>query len=205
MGTRRETAALVWAALACGCYSGASSSVDGGGEDGGSDESGGGSDAGDETGEPGGCMSTDSVGAPVPMRRLTALQVQRSVLDVLGVQAELNVTDEKLFTFRSNVSSSVDFASAHGYLDFAEATVAAADLSSCSEAGDACTAWLLDDVGMRLFRRPLTADERSGYEALFAAGAAEGGALEGARWTLEAMLQSPTFLYMDEVTKDDGY
>lgn len=201
-GTREALLAVV---LASGCYSGASSSADGAGEDGGSDGSGAGSDAGDESGEPGGCMSTESPGAPVPMRRLTAIQVQRSVVDVLGVLTELTVTDEKLFTFRSNVSSAVDFASAHGYLAFAEATVAAADLSACTEAGDACNAWLFDDVGLRLFRRPLTDGERAGYDEVLAAGTAEGGPSEGARWVLEAMLQSPSFLYMDEVVEADGY
>jgi len=151
------------------------------------------------------CTTIESVGAPVPMRRLSALQVQRTVLDTLGVQGALTVTDEKLFTFRSNVSSSVDFVSAHGYLDFAEASIAAADLSACTDTDDACHAWLFDDVGRRLFRRPLNADERARYEALFDAGSAEEGPLEGARWALESMLQSPSFLYMDEVTKDDGY
>lgn len=151
------------------------------------------------------CSTTASPGAPVPMRRLTAAQVERSVADVLGVEMKLKVSDERLFTFRSNISSPVDFVGAHGYLDFAEAAVASADLSSCAEDGDACSAWLFEDIGMRLFRRPLDAAERARYEAVFKAGALEGGPKEGARWVLEAMLQSPTFLYMDEVVRDDGY
>ena len=163
--------------------------------------------AGDPPGPPVGpvCITTASPGAPVPMRRLTARQLQRSVSDVLGVQTEINVADEKLFTFRSNVSSAVDFAGAHGYLDFAEISVAAADLSACTEAGQACDAWLFDEVGPRLFRRPLDEDELDRYQAVFAAGTAEEGPLAGARWVLESMLQSPTLLYMDEVAKADGY
>ncbi|NUO52018.1 MAG: DUF1592 domain-containing protein [Polyangiaceae bacterium] len=151
------------------------------------------------------CTTTASVGAPVPMRRLTVLQAQRSVFDVLAVEADLAVPDERLFTFRSNISSSIDFVGARGYLDFAEAAVAASDLSACATAGEACDAWLYDDVGKRLFRRPLTEDERTRYSTLFDAGAQEeGGALEGARWVLEGFLQSPSFLYLDEVVKDDG-
>lgn len=151
------------------------------------------------------CTTTASIGAPVPMRRLTALQVMRSVVDVLGVQTDLDVADEKLFTFRSNISSSVDFQAARGYLDFAEASVAAADLSACALADDVCAGWLFDDVGARLFRRPLDDAERARYQANFDAGVVENGPTEGARWVLEAMLQSPTLLYMDEVTEGDGY
>ncbi|MBC8069174.1 MAG: DUF1588 domain-containing protein [Deltaproteobacteria bacterium] len=200
---------LVVAALACGCYTGASDAAqDTEAADGGTFADGdgsGASDSGEDTGDPAACASSERPGAPVPMRRLTAVQVRRSVTAVLGVDVPLTVADEKLFTIRSNVSSAVDFASARGYFDFAEATVAAADLSTCSEAGAACMAWLLDDVGRRLFRRSLTPAERSGYEALFAEGSAESGPTEGARWVLEGLLQSPSFLYMDEAVRDDGY
>ena len=151
------------------------------------------------------CTSTDSPGAPVPMRRLTAVQVERSVAAILGVDVTVGVADETLFAFKSNISSSVDFVAARGYLDVAEAAVAAADLSPCSEPGQACDAWLFDDVGRRLFRRALDDDEQTRYKALFAEAVAEDGSLEGARWVLEAMLQSPTFLYLDEVATSDGY
>jgi hypothetical protein len=198
-----------FALLACSCYAGASATADDttGGTDVGTDTA---TDpsasSGDSTGEPAECTSTQSPGAPVPMRRLTAAQVQRSVADVLGVQTPLGVADEKLFTFKSNVSSAIDFAGARGYLDFAEATVLAVDLSTCAQPTDACTSWLFDDIGRRLFRRALTPGERAGYEQLFADGSAEeGGSPEGARWVLEAMLQSPSFLYMDEVARPDGY
>lgn len=155
-------------------------------------------------GDPQSCTSIASPGAPVPMRRLTAMQVMRTVDEVLGVKADLGVPDERLFAFKSNISSSVDFVSARGYLDFAEAAVAASDLSPCAEAGDACTTWLLDELGPRFFRRPMADDERARYQAAFDAGAAEDGPEAGARWALEAMLQSPSFLYLDEVVDDDG-
>jgi hypothetical protein len=151
------------------------------------------------------CTSTASPGAPVPMRRLTAVQVERSATAVLGSSAPVTVDDETLFAFKSNISSSVDFVGARGYLDFAEATVAGADLSVCASATAECSAWLFDDVGRRLFRRTLGEEERARYEALFDAGVVEAGAPEGARWVLEAMLQSPTFLYLDEVVDADGY
>lgn len=151
------------------------------------------------------CSSISSPGAPVPMRRLTALQVERAVFDVLSVQKKLDVSDERLFAFRSNISSSVDLAGASGYLNFAEAAIAASDLSKCTNADLTCSKWLFDDVGKRLFRRPLNATEQARYDVLFAAGSQEGGPTEGARWVLQALLQSPTFLYLDEAVDDKGY
>lgn len=150
---------------------------------------------------PSGCTSTASPGAPVPVRRLTATQVERTVEDVLGVKLELDVTDERIFTYKSNISSSVDAVSARGYHDFASAAVAAAELASC-DAG--CKDWLLDEVALRLFRRPLDDAQRARYADLFELGAAGGEEREGAAWVLEAMLQSPSFLYEDEVVKADG-
>ncbi len=142
-------------------------------------------------------------GAPVPMRRLTAAQIERTVADVLGVDVRLTVEDERLYTYRSNVASLIDATTARGYLDFAEAAADRADRSGCTDDA-ACTAWLFDDVGPRLFRRALDEDERARYRLLYDEGAATNGPIEGARWVLEAMLQSPTFLYVDEVVDDDG-
>jgi hypothetical protein len=147
------------------------------------------------------CASTASSGAPVPMRRLTASQVERTVADVLGVEVTLEVEDERLLAYRSNISTSVDTASARGYFDFAGAVVAAADLSRCETD---CSAWLLDDIGRRLFRRALTTEERARYDGLFTLALMNVTPREGAGWVLEAMLQSPSFLYMDEAVRADG-
>ena len=153
------------------------------------------------------------VGAPVPMRRLTQEQVERTVRDVLGLSAAdvLSVPDERLFTYRSNISSAVDVTMARGYLDFAEQSAARADVSRCAVTVEGlpastadCLAWLLDDVGFRFFRRPLDDAERARYGALFDTGAGIDGPEEGARWVLQALMQSPTFLYLDEATREDG-
>jgi hypothetical protein len=161
---------------------------------------------------PADCTSIATDGAPVPMRRLTASQVERTVRDVLGARldgaaGEVAVTDEKLFTYRSNISSPVDTTGARGYLDFAESTARSVDLSRCalpSETAE-CTAWLFDEVALRLFRRPLDDMERDRYAMLYEAGAATGTGADGASWVIEAMLQSPSFLYLDEVVEADGY
>jgi hypothetical protein len=144
------------------------------------------------------CRDLGNEGAPVPLRRLTRSQVQRIVTDALGVQESLPVSDERLHTFRSNVSTSIDTTGARGYFDFAERVAARVDLSRCGAGG--CLSWLLDDVGLRLFRRPLTPEQRTSYRMLF-----EAGGSDGARWVLAAMVQSPSFLYLDEGTRSDGY
>jgi hypothetical protein len=120
------------------------------------------------------------------------------VADVLDVKRKLSVTDERLVTYRSNVSTPIDATAARGYLDFAEGAVADADLSRCAK--ESCLPWLLDDVGMRLFRRPLSDELRARYTSLY-----QLGAQDGARWVLEAMLQSPSFTYLDETTDAEGY
>jgi hypothetical protein len=150
---------------------------------------------------PAACESIASSGAPVPMRRLTATQVERTVEDVFGVTLKLAVSDERLLTYRSNISTSVDTASARGYFDFASAVIAAVDWSRCETS---CLSWLLDDVGARLFRRPLSSDERTRYTSLFELGVESSNEQEAAGWVLEALLQSPTFLYLDEVEEEDG-
>lgn len=147
------------------------------------------------------CTSSASPGAPVPLRRLTATQVERTVLDVLGVDVKVDVEDERLGTYRSNISASVDAASARAYYDFAGAVANGADLSRCESD---CSAWLLEEVGLRLFRRPLVDEERSRYASLYALALEDGTPAEAASWVVEAMLQSPSFLYLDEVVKADG-
>jgi hypothetical protein len=135
------------------------------------------------------------------MRRLTATQVERTIADVFGVTLDLSVSDERLLTYRSNISTSVDTASARGYFDFASALTLAADFSTCETS---CLDWLLDDIGSALFRRPLSLDERERYTTLFELGTDSASEREAAGWVVEAMLQSPTFLYLDEVVNEDG-
>jgi hypothetical protein len=135
------------------------------------------------------------------MRRLTAYQVERTAAELFAVDLKVDVEDERLLAYRSNISASVDSASARGYYDFASAVVAGADLTRCETD---CTAWLLDEIGLKLFRRPLDATERDRYTALYELALEDGEQVEAAGWVLEAMLQSPSFLYFDEVVKADG-
>ncbi len=141
--------------------------------------------------------------AAVPMRRLTRSYVEQAVQDVLGVVEPLPVSDEQLFTYRSNISGIVDVATAQAYLSYAEKVADTASLVRCTPSG--CKPWLLDEVGRRLFRRPLEGALRDRYASLYDQGLAEEGSPAGAaRWVLQAMLQSPAFLYLDEPVGADG-
>ncbi len=151
------------------------------------------------------CVANDQLpGAPVPLRRLNRVHIEQTVRDVFGVGVTVAVADERLFTYRSNVSSPVDEATVQAYADFAEAvadetTVSCADASSCS-------AWVLDAVAPRLFRHPLEGEQRTRYQALLDKAVAEGEpASNASRWVIEAMLQSPSFLYLDEPVDSRGY
>jgi hypothetical protein len=65
-----------------------------------------------------------------------------------------------------------------------------------SERDVKCRDQFVQAFGLRAFRRPLSDVERRRYEALFGAQAAKTGRfLEGARIVVEAMLQSPKFLF----------
>jgi len=151
------------------------------------------------------CLVPDPLpGAPVPLRRLNRAHVEQTVRDVLGVDEALAVSDERLFTYRSNISTSVDDAAVQAYFEFTERVAAQINVARCSTDAS-CQAWLFDDVARRLFRRPLEGEQRARYVALYQQGRAAGGTLDvGAQWALQAMLQSPAFLYVDEPVNAEG-
>jgi Protein of unknown function (DUF1592)/Protein of unknown function (DUF1588)/Protein of unknown function (DUF1587)/Protein of unknown function (DUF1595)/Protein of unknown function (DUF1585) len=65
-----------------------------------------------------------------------------------------------------------------------------------------CRTQFIRQFGLRAFRRPLTDAELSRYSELFAG---QGDFLEGARIVIEAMLQSPSFLFWLDSTSMPGW
>lgn len=64
---------------------------------------------------------------------------------------------------------------------------------------DACAKAFLDALAERAFRRPLTPDERAEFDGLYAtARDLQVSVPEASRWVVEALLQSPAFLYLGE-------
>lgn len=148
---------------------------------------------------------------PEPLRRLTRAQYVNSVSDVLGVVADANVlpADEKVGTFTSNLSSPVSRITLEAYAAAAElgAKAFAADFQvkfTCDKAamGEvACAELFMERIGSRLYRRPLTPDELTGYRALFDSRLDYENGLE---LLVRALLQSPHFLYRVERVPDEG-
>ncbi|HTV23822.1 MAG TPA: DUF1592 domain-containing protein [Polyangiaceae bacterium] len=154
----------------------------------------------------------DGVALTNRFRRLTLDEYDRSVRDLLGfdpgplssnfpeelptlggyfARGDLRVTDRLI----------VELQNAAGRL--AERAVTQpevyASLAPCAAEGAACRDRFLTAFGLRAYRRPLTEAELARYQALFdAAGAVVGSGdafRDGVQLSLEAMLDSPHFLY----------
>ncbi len=158
---------------------------------------------------------------PVAMRRLTHRQYNNTVRDLLGDQ-----------THPANQFPSEDYA--HGFKNqaqaqsipplLAEAYGAAAEklarnsfrggdrngVVPCRPASvedSECRGRFVRQFGLRTFRRPLSGVETTQYSRLFAQEAKRtSDFLQGARIVVEAMLQSPSFLFVAEAgPRDEQY
>ena len=201
-------AALVGCVLLAGCQ-GAIGSGDGSpaGPDGGGSNTVG-------TGGPGTTPSQACNGPSVPvvpLQRLTQQQYLNSVRDLLGLPnvASLGLglpADEKAGAFRSNTIASIADLGASQYQSASQqlTTLALNQVPSilpCAAAqlDAACITQLTTQFGRRAYRRPLTSSELAAYAALVTASNAAGDFQTSARLVIEAMLQSPNFLYRIEL------
>ena len=145
------------------------------------------------------------------VRRLTHAEYNNSVRDLLGDEtrpADAFPPEDFLNGFK-NQSAAQDISPllAEAYAGSAERLAKNAfqggqdnsSLLPCkprSASDAACAAQFVERFGLRAFRRPLTGTEVQRYQALLAKQAARAGDfLEGAQAVVEAMLQSPKFLF----------
>ena len=145
-----------------------------------------------------------------PLERLTRAQYGTAVRDLLGLQTPFDVTllgdDEKVGPFSSNDVAPVSELTLEQYTEAAETLARAAGtglaaLAPCDRTTQddaACAAQFIDVFGRRAYRRPLAADEKAAYTALFADYAA-GGYDDAILVVLETMHQSPNILYRVEL------
>lgn len=168
--------------------------------------------AGDGSGTGGDASST----AESRVVRLSHRQYQNTVRDLLGIEANVGETfaPDALngFSFDTFADLRVDARLAPQYRTAAEelaARVIADDaifgrVVPCTPTEPGCAGEFIESFGARAFRRPLSEVEVDRFQALFALGGelGEGGDdfREGVGLVLEAMLQSPQFLYRTEVT-----
>ncbi|WP_044985596.1 DUF1592 domain-containing protein [Sorangium cellulosum] len=157
-----------------------------------------------------------------PLRRMTRAEYDNTIFDLLGDDsrpARDFVPEEESLGFNNQAAALVvSPLLAEQYMTAAEGVAARAvgklvrEAPACLEAaaGEACrgeVAALVASFGERAFRRPLAEDEIADFVALFRRGIALGDtpddASTGLALVLQAMLQSPHFLYRVELGMPD--
>jgi hypothetical protein len=150
-----------------------------------------------------------------PIRRLTRFEYDNTVRDLLGDDsrpAQSFAPDETALGFDNQAASqSVTALGAEQYLAAAEQLASrAADhldtLLPCDPQAigeDACARAFIAAFGRRAFRRPLDDEARARFFDLFASSRDQWGFRAGIELVVEAMLQSPRFLYRVEFGMPD--
>lgn len=158
------------------------------------------------------CPTTGPTYGQRTLRLLTKNEYQRSVRDLVGYTQDVasRLPDDFIAgAFANNNTLIVDKTRYTSYLSTAERI--AADVAtrwngvlSCVPTTSGCAAKLVDELAPRIFRRPLTAEEKTAYLSV-AQGTADGRTpAEGMEIALAAMLSSPQFLYRSEVGELTG-
>ncbi|MCU0657503.1 MAG: DUF1588 domain-containing protein [Polyangiaceae bacterium] len=152
--------------------------------------------------------------AAAPLRRLTSEEYNNAVRDLLGDTtrpADAFPADEVVGGFETNTTTPVSSLHVERYMNAAEALAAAAvrridQLAPCPEgaAPDACARRFLGSFGRLAFRRPLDAGEIDAYLALYREKHASAGHTRAIQLLIEALLQSPHFLYRVEPPRGAG-
>ncbi len=149
-------------------------------------------------------LPSDARRLPARLRRLTNLEVERSIGELLGkpesMVAELP-PEVRQEGFTPNAAQDVPAAWAVRYSALVRTLARRAnfgELASCSSSPD-CGARAVDELGPRAFRRPLSAEERKLLISAYEEGRVEDGTRGGLELLLRALLESPNFLYVTEL------
>jgi Protein of unknown function (DUF1592)/Protein of unknown function (DUF1588)/Protein of unknown function (DUF1595)/Protein of unknown function (DUF1585)/Protein of unknown function (DUF1587) len=155
----------------------------------------------------------DGVALTSRLRRLTRLEYQRTVTDLLGLdlqQIKLEFPEEvatldgyfALGSLRmtDRLIAEVQRAAEGLAAQFVGDGALVARVAGCDGLAPACGDPFIQSFGRRAYRRPLSESEAQRYRSLFdsAATSAGGSVLAGVQAVVEAMLQSPHFLYRIE-------
>jgi hypothetical protein len=146
---------------------------------------------------------------PSPLHRLTRVEYDNTVRDLLGEDLGLAkdfVADERAGTFTGNSYNPI---SEMQFTQYATAAAAAATRASeamskllpCDPAANGCASQFIKQFGRRAHRAPLDDAEVARYQKVFDVGRTGAGGNDfanGIRLVVEAMLQSPKFIYLIE-------
>jgi hypothetical protein len=159
------------------------------------------------------------VAGPRLLRRLTSREYTASVRAVFGLSAaewagpSLPADPAGRNGFTNNVDrllvddsyAAALETSAEGVADALVLPARLGQVLPCASAGGTtCARTFLDTVGRRVYRRPLTDDERGRYLALYDRVLAQDDFATWVRWATVAMLSSPHFVYRSELGERDG-
>jgi hypothetical protein len=146
-----------------------------------------------------------------PLRRLTGIQYQNTVRDLLGLTETVPITslpaDEAIADkFTSNIVRPLQGGDLDKYAEAAEALArkAVGNLSAlvpCTTQDATCAGKFIESFGRRAYRRPLVTAEIDRLKKLHATG---GDFNNGVRLVVQALLQSPKFLYLIEPVAAGG-
>jgi len=155
----------------------------------------------------------DTVPGKNPLRRLTLLEYQNTVRDLLGISADevslagLAADQESALSGYVKGSSLTTGQDARALMASAEGAAKAVQLAkllpcngvpSAAAEQDACVGKFIQQFGLRAFRRPLSKSETDGLRKLYddQRGPAVGATFEQAIVTMvSTILQAPAFLY----------
>jgi hypothetical protein len=172
----------------------------------GDDPSGGGAGT---TPDPGGGAITPADLSSRRVRRLTRAEYGNTLKDLLGVGKDYGAAlpaDAVVNGFDNNADAlAIDSLFADTTRLNAEEIAASFDVRNkvpCTD-GEACARKFVQSFGAKALRRPVRDDEVESYAKLYAA-TSSAGFESGIRAIVEAMLQSPSFLYKTELGAQAG-
>jgi mono/diheme cytochrome c family protein len=149
------------------------------------------------------------------MRLLTKNEYTSTVRDLTGIDLVKDLgqstfdalpADSLINGFSNNVLASIESGSLQSYnlvatkvVDLLASKSFAGVIDCTGRTGAECHVLFVDGIGLKIFRRPLTTDERAAYAPLFTAEFSAGDNKESIKLALRTMLTSPQFLYRSEV------
>ncbi|MDX2053230.1 MAG: DUF1592 domain-containing protein [Polyangiaceae bacterium] len=162
------------------------------------------------------CATAAPEPGPSPLRRLTHTEYDNTVRDLLtttATPARTFVAEERSLGFDNGATvRTVSQLLAEQYANAARQLSQAAGTNLAGTLGcdpavtseDACASSFIDSFGLRSYRRPLSVNEKARLNAFYQASKAEYGFPAAVEMLVQALLQTPQFLYRMEVADTTG-